>query len=133
MIQEKTHVQVVGQVHLEPESVLANDLRMSSGVDSFILSPFSLSGGLPASMLDMKPVSGQIKPGEDLGFDVSAMLELLFESVVTGPVQKPGHRITVSGEIVRTLIGVPVDHGRVLGYVPLVQPEAADALFATPS
>ena len=59
-------------------------------------------------MLDVEPLPGNVEPCEDLGLDVTAVLDLLPEGVVTSPVEQPGDRIPVPPTKRRFLSSRPI-------------------------
>ena len=132
VIKKKTDVDVIGEIDLEAKPVFIDDLLCGPSVHSFVLISIAVAGSLAASMLHVQSFARDVEPGEDLGFGITAVFDLLLKRVILLSRMKPSDRVSVPSRISGAGISVPVDDRGVVGHVAFVESEAGDALFPTP-
>ena len=132
MIEKESDIQIVGKIDLESSSLFADRLADSPGVQFFVLSTPPLLISLSGTLLDEEAIRSKPQTRADLLARRTLVGGGLFGGLVPSALMEPRHRITGVCDVFCILIREPVDHDRMVGDVPLVEPKTGDALSSPP-
>ena len=134
MVQEKTHIEVIAQVDLEPNAVLLNHFALVLVFHSNVLLSLSGAVSLSTSCAKVHPIFRDIEPLPNLkAYSLEVFTFCCWIAPVSGARKCPDHGIPFGSRILGIHVGKPVDDEWEIRNVPLVQTKASDSLLGTPA